>query len=693
MSTLDRAFENIVSQLPGYEPRPQQIQMARLVEKALESGRHAIIEAGTGSGKSFGYLIPVLEAGKRVVISTGTIALQEQLLHKDIPFLSQAYGREIKAAIAKGRSNYVCIRRMMETHQHLPVTDVLRPQVEQLLQLLDTGEWSGDRADLPFMIEGRGWADLLASDGEDCLGPRCANWGHTPHRVARLACEEAQVIIANHALYLTDLATEAGILPQHDIVVFDEAQHLDRAAIGAFSVEIQRWMATKLLQRVQRRFPNCPAALLQDLQDAELDFMDEIFKRGKGQFRMEPEPESQLRAGRMGEVLSRLGAYLATVDTQQMQLLADDPQVAKSQAESVRDQMQSVASGMASAWGHFAQIAPPVERATYMVLNPERDHYELHSSPLDIGPILHSSLWGGRPAVLTSATLAVDGKFDFLRQELGLPADVLEACLGSPFSYGEQALLYVPRHLPVPAEADFLAEAANEIEKILAMTHGRAFVLCTSYRSLRELAGMLVGRVPWPCKTQEELPRARLIEWFKTTPNAVLFATATFWEGVDVPGEALSCVIIDKLPFASPDDPIVQARTERMKLKDEDWFGGYMLPRATLTLKQGFGRLIRTRSDRGIVAILDRRLLTHRYGDSILRSLPDARRITRLAEDLDAAFASAPPAPRPQNRPSGVGRPSGPREARESWSGHGVDYQPAGAPPPDLDAVLGEPLP
>lgn len=678
MPPIEQVVEQLVSQLPGYEPRPQQLRMARMIADAVGGKRHALIEAGTGSGKSFGYLVPLIEAGRKAVISTGTIALQEQLLHKDLPFISQAYGREIKVALAKGRGNYVCLRKLLEADVTLSPTDANRQVVQELIQLTGAGEWRrGDRGDLPFNVDGRFWADTLASDPEDCLGPRCDNYVFTPHRLARVACEEAQIIIANHALYFTDLAMGGGVLPQHDIVVFDEAHHLDRAAQAALSVQVARWMIGRLLQRVQRRFSALAPQLVEALGDAEQDLSQTLYRRGRGQFPITPDPDFESAALRLAEALTRLAEWVASQDTSQMTLLDEDPELAKQRAEMVRDQMQAVAENMAARWSHFAALRPGDARANWMQIDPARDHYELQSAPLEIAEQLTELLWTRRTCVLTSATLAVDGKFDFLKRELGLPADSAEAVLGSPFEYPKQVLLYIPRSLPMPNEPHFTRESCPEIERILTMTRGRAFVLCTSYRSLRELATTLTPLLPFPCKTQEDLPRSRLVEWFKTTPNAVLFATATFWEGVDVPGEALSCVIIDKLPFASPDDPVVQARTDRMKARGEDWFGGYVLPRAVLTLKQGFGRLIRTRTDRGIVAILDRRVLTMRYGEIVLRSLPPARRLAALAPSLEAAFASA-----------GAQDPRHPsREPESHFSGR------HNAPPPDLDAVLGEPAP
>lgn len=655
---IDEVLLEVVQKLPGYEYRPQQLEMARLIDRAVTSGQHAIIEAGTGSGKSFGYLIPILESGKKAVISTGSIALQEQLLNKDIPFLQQAYKRELSVAIAKGRSNYVCLRKLMEADHTLGTLDPLHAQVEQLIQLAHQGEWDGDRGSLPFMVDRRLWSDDLASDHEDCLASKCPNYVRTPHRLARIACDEAELVIANHALYFTDLITGAGVLPKHDVVVFDEAHHLERAATSALSVKVGRWSATKLLQRVRRRFRDLPLDTIDRVTRAEFRIQECVYRRGRGQFALGPDPEFEERAANMAHEVMQLATWIARADLAQLRLLEEaassepvartsgpkggPPSLAKQRAEIQRDQLRAMAEGLASRWQRFATLNTARDRANWMEVDPTRDYYELKSAPLDVGAALRVLLWGKRTAILTSATLAVDGQFEFLKKELGIP-DAEEAVLGSPFDYARQAALLVPRRLPLPTSPMFVAAAVPVIEEILHATAGQAFVLFTSYRVLREVAAQLMGRLPFPCKTQEELPRARLIDWFKTTPHSVLFATATFWEGVDIPGDALSCVIIDKLPFASPDDPVVAARTERMKANGEDWFNDFMLPKAILALKQGFGRLIRTRQDTGLVAILDRRLVTKAYGPTILRSLPPARRIDDVAAIAAVGVAQAAP--------------------------------------------------
>ena len=640
MPPIEDILSEVVSQLPGYEPREEQLEMARLIQQSIETGRHALVEAGTGSGKSFAYLIPLLESGKKVVISTGTIALQEQLLNKDLPFLQATRYGDLKVAIAKGRGNYICLRKLTELSQ---IADArLTPIVDDVMAVAQQAVWNGDRGTLPFMVPRNLWNEHLASDGEDCLGARCPNWGHTPHRMARIACDEADLIIANHALYFTDLVTGAGVLPPHDLVVFDEAQHLERAAVGALTIAVGRHACDQLLTRARRRFRSLPLHLCTELEDAEAAVRDIVFRAGPGQHALPSEPEFAAGAHRMQRSLNELADWMKEVPPGQMTLLDESPEE-EERAASQRDQMAAVAEGLAGRWGHFAAGPNDEPYANWMSVAPPRDYFELKSAPLEIGEVIAKALWSKRTCVLTSATLTVDGSFDYLRGELGLGDDCLEAALGSPFDFERQAVLYLPADLPEPSDPEFLPRVTERVAEILDCSYGRAFVLFTSYRALREVSSALRDRLPYPSKTQEDLPRQKLLEWFRETPNSVLFATTTFWEGVDVPGEALSCVIIDKLPFASPGDPVVHARVELMKSRDEDWFGGYMLPRATLMLKQGFGRLIRSRTDTGMVALLDRRVMTRRYGAAILRSLPPARIIHELPRELDEEFPRLTP--------------------------------------------------
>jgi ATP-dependent DNA helicase DinG len=443
------------------------------------------------------------------VISTGTIALQEQLLLKDIPFLQQAYKQELSVAMAKGRSNYVCLRKLLEADHTLGTLDPLHAQVEQLISIVREGGWDGDRGSLPFMVDRRLWQEELASDHEDCLASKCPNYVRTPHRLSRIACDEAELVIANHALYFTDLITGAGVLPKHDVVVFDEAHHLERAATGALTVQVGRWSATKLMQRVRRRFREMPYECVERIQRAESRIQDRLYARGRGQFALGPDPEFESLAESMAREVAQLSVWIARADLNQLRLLEEDSSsnLAKQRAEIQRDQLKATAENLATRWHRFAMLETARDRANWMEVDPSRDYFELKSAPLDIGSALNGLLWSKRTCVLTSATLSVDGGFEFLKRELGIK-DAEEAVLGSPFDYRRQASLLVPRALPPPTSPEFTRAVLPVIEEILQATQGRAFVLFTSYRVLREVMGSLKGRLPFPCSRRKSC-RAR----------------------------------------------------------------------------------------------------------------------------------------------------------------------------------------
>lgn len=631
-SCIADIFEGIVSRLPSYEHRPQQVEMASLIADALGKGEPALIEAGTGSGKSFAYLVPLIARGERAVIATGTIALQEQLLYKDIPFLQTAMGRSIRVALAKGRSNYLCINKMMESDRRLlRGSPQQRQQLKYLTSRFRQRDWDGDRATLPLSIDGQVWSSIC-SDGLECFGQKCGYNSECPLRNARKELEKADIIIANHALYLTDLAEGARILPQHSIVVFDEAHHLDKAAISAFSVSIGRHSASRLLQRIEFRTESLPQKLVTDLMMAESRLQEWIARVRRDQFRLEPDDEFLNLVGTMSALMAELRSWMGKVDPTTMNLFAETQEIAKAQAEVAREQLLTQIGEQIAAWDHFADTRAQGQRVNWVESDRESGHFELKSAPLDPAPLLAQQLWSQKTSILTSATLAANGGFDYIRRQLGI-TEGIEKVLGSPFDFEEQATLLLPRGLPNPNDPGFNQKAAPVIAEILRRTRGRAFVLFTSYKALREISQAVAPLIPFEFRSQGDLPRSLLIDWFKRTPNSVLFATATFWEGVDIPGDDLSCVVIDRLPFAPPDDPINQARIERLKAEGEDWFTGYVLPRAIISLKQGFGRLIRTRTDRGVVAILDPRLRTKEYGEVIVKSLPPAKVTVRM-EDI-----------------------------------------------------------
>lgn len=632
--SFDAFFERIVSQLPGYEPRPQQVEMAQQIRATMEHGGQALIEAGTGSGKSFGYLLPVLHAGRTVVISTGTINLQEQLLEKDLPFLLEASGSGMTAVLAKGRSNYICRQKLWEADRQIPSGDPLRREVDRLLEFLPG--WDGDLATLDAPPSSRFWQEV-ASTSDDCLGNKCEFFEENPFRLARIRLGKADIIVANHALYMVDLATGGGILPDHDMVIFDEAHHLPRVAGQAFTASIGRYALTKLLQKIRRRWQAPPDNISFALVGAESRLAEWLWRHDRSQFRLYPDSDFLDVAESLIESLHELRAWMEHGRVDEM--LFSDTDV-KSKASLHRPKLMSQLSNLIARWEFFANVADATgaERVNWVELDRQTGYFELKSAPLDVSKELAQLLWSQRSAVLTSATLSVGGDFSYFRAQLGLGPHTASAVLPSPFDYQAQAKLYVPR-LPEPNDPRFEAAAHAEIETIIRASRGRALALFTSYRAMTAAYNALSQKLPFPCKQQGDMSRTKLVEWLKATPGGVLFATSSFWEGVDIPGDALSCVIIDRLPFAVPDDPVVQAYVERLKMQGRDWFREFTLPEAILRLKQGFGRLIRTSTDSGLVAILDARLHSKSYGRQILKALPSCG-VIQSADGVEAWMAA-----------------------------------------------------
>jgi ATP-dependent DNA helicase DinG len=633
-------FRELVQKLPGYEARPGQEDMASLIAEALDDGRHAIIEAGTGSGKSFAYLVPLLESEGPIVVSTHSIPLQEQLLNKDVPFLETALGRPIAVTLAKGRGHYVCRQKFWELDRTMTRDDSRREEFDTIKNLLP--EWDGDDASLPFEPAAGLWSDIAQST-EDCLNSRCEFFEFNPVRLARKGMGDSHLIITNHALYMADLAAGGTILPPHRAVVFDEAHHLPEIATKAFSSAIGRYSQLTLLHKLRRRVAPVPEAIALGFIDLESRLFEWLLNcadggpmpasphaaqvEGRSSFRLYPDGRFLDIAEGFLEQLADLRSWLSTAP----EPLGLHPDLVN-KAPLHRERLRAQLDNLIGRWEYFAREASDVgDRVNWVDLDRTRGYFELKSAPLGIGPMLREMLWLRRPAILTSATLAVDGDFQYFRNQLGLP-EPLELALPSPFDYERQATLYIPRYLPEPNHPGFAEDSREAIRDILDFSQGRAFVLFTSHRAMRSAFRVLSPTLPYPCRQQGEAPRNALLEWFKGTPGAVLFATASFWEGVDVPGDALSCVIIDRLPFSVPDDPVIQARVERLKAQGKDWFREFTLPEAIIRLKQGFGRLIRTGSDRGLVAILDNRLLTKAYGATILKALPNCPTIRDLGE-------------------------------------------------------------
>jgi len=607
----------------GYEHRPGQIRMARAVQDVLEHDGTLLIEAGTGTGKTWAYLIPAALSGRRVLVSTGTRALQDQIMEKDLPALKRHLGIEIDAACVKGLSNYLCRRRF---HELSSSAEAMQPRFGRSLPTLRS--WveateSGDRATLASIAEEDPIWSRVVSGSDTRIGARCEYYDECFATRVRRRAESAQLVVVNHHLFFADLALRdtgfASVLPDYDAVIFDEAHQIEDTATLFFGSRL----STAMLERLAR---DARAALVgkrgakngseQRLLDAVLQQSSNFFSAlpvnvNGGRAPLPPEAIPQEALFALDNVLSELSASCRNVRPPQENVL----QIAR-RAEQLRDALGSLDAPGQVSWAQGSGRSPSVG-----------------SSPIDVGPLLRERLHERVPCVVfTSATLTTGGDFRFVKRRLGIEAEVSEEIVESPFRYEKQAALYAPTHLPDPRASDFPDAATQEILQLIRMSEGGAFVLSTSVRMMRILAKRVGDELDYEWFVQGDAPKQTLLDRFRDQGNAVLFATASFWEGVDVPGSALRLVVIDKLPFDVPSDPVVAARCERLDEAGESSFMRYLVPAAALSLKQGFGRLIRTTQDRGTVAILDSRIRRKGYGKVFLRSLPPARVCDTLDE-------------------------------------------------------------
>ncbi len=604
---------------PAYEPRPGQEQMAEAVERTLEEGGVLMVEAGTGTGKTLAYLVPAIRSGRRVVVSTGTRNLEDQIFGKDLPFLRDKAGLKFSACLMKGRENYLCRYRFAEF------------EAEPLLEVRSEARWipkirawsrktrTGDRAeiaDLPDQI--RLWRDINAR-ADTCLGRRCPEFESCWLTVMKRRAQAADIVVVNHYLFFADLVVRGAygaVLPEYDTVIFDEAHLLEEIATQYFGVQVSSGQVDELARDAEA-LASGPAAKGRGavggagLRQAAREFFAPLRERLRdeaGRLRFDP-PE------RGGPDLSHEWAVLSESLDDVANLPAAGPS-ADEQTEAIRRRATEIKDAVAAVLGREDP------EFVYGIETRGRGGVLLSAAPIDVSGILRESLFDSlRAAVLTSATLAVEGRFDFFQKRLGLE-DARTLVVDSPFDFRTQAILYLPRRLPEPREESYLRRAVEEIRALLEITSGRAFLLFTSYANMERVGSALEEEGSWKLFVQGEGSKAALVEAFKTTRDAVLLGTTSFWHGVDVQGEALSLVVIDKLPFDVPGDPLVAARIDRIRKQGGNPFAEYQTPLAVLELKQGLGRLIRSRSDRGILAVLDSRILTRAYGKTFLASLP-----------------------------------------------------------------------
>ncbi len=614
----------LAAALAGFEARAGQVQMSKIVERGFLESAHTIVEAGTGVGKSLAYLVPALRSGKKVVISTATIALQEQLVRKDIPLVVRALGIPARVELLKGRNHYLCRSKLDRMR-----TERLVAQSASMEAIWDWADrtTTGDRGELPFAPSGLDW-EAVDADADDCTGEFCERFRDCYFFARRDAAKYADIIVVNHALFFFDLALGGTLIPPYDYAVLDEAHQCERWASAALTASLSASSVNRLMRRVHRNY-QLPASY-----DAELDegmrALSHTLARVPGERYPLAANDAALEAlATLQSSFYRLENWLYA----NWQAALKRPPDNSAEAERRRDNV------MRGVLAHIATIdrtsLPSEESISWVERTDSDGRYEVNSAPFDIAEYLRTALFARtQSVVLTSATIATGTSFAFLRRALGVD-EAQEYVAPSPFDYRMQARLFVAPGDCNPKDPRFARRVAPLVEEILDVTSGRAFVLFTSYARLHEVYALLRDRIAFPVKLQGELPRAHLLEWFRRTKNAVLFATGTFWEGIDVVGDQLSCVIIDRLPFPSPADPIVAAKLAAIESLGGRSFEEYMIPSAIVRLKQGFGRLIRSKSDRGLIALLDGRAASMRYGASILGALPPAERI----DDLSAVRA------------------------------------------------------
>jgi ATP-dependent DNA helicase DinG len=622
--------------LDSFQYRREQVEAAEAIDEAFRCGQHALVEAGTGVGKTLAYLVPAVRAishGKRVIVSTHTINLQAQLFEKDIPLVQSLFPKvAIRAALMKGRGNYLCKQDLDTAEGDLfHLTDPL---------FLDLKRWAretavGDVAELPFTYSS--WYEIAANQ-DTCRQKDCKYFDSCFYYAARKRAGDSNLIVVNHALFLSDLMVrkeepQAAILPEYDFVVVDEAHHLEPVATRVFGVEFGNRRIPHLVERVRRtKGADITRERLATLDRLNEDLFSEFESPRSDYFLKdllgaEGDERHQTTATQICTTLEGLQhELLDAAKDEEAGGLKERLQGLSRMAARTREELHTLAFHEDPDFIRWGQNSTGPTPRGHRVTN----RTTLHYTPIAVGKQLDELLWQPiQSVVLTSATLANSGGFSYMKERLGLSGDLVEKVVGSPFDFKRQALLYVPAGLPPPpkvSETPYIEAVADEIERVVNLTGGRAFLLFTSRRMLNEVYAQLERRLSFPLFKQGDMPPARLLDEFRESGNGCLFGVQTFWEGVDVQGEALSCVVIDRLPFAVPDSPITRARTEAITQAGGDWFRDFSIPQAQIRLKQGFGRLIRTQHDRGIVCLLDSRVLTRNYGPEFVKYLPPASR-------------------------------------------------------------------
>jgi ATP-dependent DNA helicase DinG len=615
---LSRSFQ-------GFEYRPAQVQMAILISKVIRKRGHAIVEAGTGTGKTMGYLVPIILSNKKTVISTGTKTLQEQIFFKDIPLISRTAGLNVDSLMMKGRKNYLCLHRY---HQYISLPSILKPDRNAIMVRERFDKWLkrtifGDRAELPWLADDNPLWEAVSSTTEQCLGGECVYREACFLNALRKRAAQAQIIIVNHHLFFADIMVKQGgfgeIIPRFEAVVFDEAHNIEEIATNSFGISLSTGQLATFVKDMEKEIEEINDEDRQEIKK-QLNLIrgcteqiHSLFHRSDGKGRLNGDivlrihegPSADIRRG-LNYIQQRSGHAVA------------------SRAADLRRSLEIIFSSNDPDWLNWYE-----KRERGIVF---------HASPLDVSRGMRELLYDNvKTIIFTSATLSTNGNFDYIKSCLGISENALEGIYPSHFDFKTQTIMYIPDDLPAPNSEDFAVKAGKRIMELLMITSGRALILFTSYYNMDIVYELINGRLPYTVFRQGDAPRSILLERFRNDTHSVLLATGSFWQGVDVPGETLSCLIVDKLPFDSPGDPLVAARIESIYAKGRNPFVEYQLPSAIISLKQGLGRLIRKRTDRGVLAILDIRVLTERYGRFFFNSLPEINVSNRL-EDIRNFF-------------------------------------------------------
>ncbi|MES9837339.1 MAG: ATP-dependent DNA helicase [Candidatus Thiodiazotropha sp.] len=605
----------LAKRIEGFSYRPQQQQMAEAVARIMDQSGVLICEAGTGTGKTFAYLVPALMSGLKVIISTGTKNLQDQLFHRDLPMVRQSLSSPVSTALLKGRANYLCLHRMENTL--LEEVQLTREQLEQLQMIR---EWSsitnsGDISEMKQISEDAVIWPYVTSTIDNCLGQECPSYSSCHLMEARKRAQEADLVVINHHLLCADMALkEEGfgeLLPGADCFILDEAHQLPDIAGNFFGDTVSGRQLLELVRDTIAEYHREAKDLPEIPERAER--LQQATREMRLAFGLEPRRGAWSEVAGNPSVVARLDSLLQAID-QLAQALRSVEGRGKG-LDSCNERCETVLQ-------RLRKLQENSDEESIRWFETHRQSFRFNRTPLEIAGIFQNVI-NDHPAswVFTSATLAVGGSFEHFARQLGLTGAETH-CWDSPFDYPQQAVWYLPKGLPDPASPDFNRAVSDLSLPILEASGGRAFLLYTSHRALQEAADYLKEKLSYPMLVQGTAPRTELLGQFRSLGNAVLLGTSSFWEGVDVRGEALSCVIIDKLPFASPGDPVLQARIDAMRRRGGNPFMAYQLPQAAIALKQGAGRLIRDEEDRGVLAVCDPRLLSKPYGKIFIRSLP-----------------------------------------------------------------------